>query len=191
MNNKDINDLLAVLQNNTYALEDAYIEGGGEITEDTEAIEKDIAAIKELLAGEGIDSLGRWLKAKEDERDTYKAEKAMADRKIKAATNTIDYIKKQIGTVLRAAGIDKAKGTYYSFQPYDSNKSAILSDALDDAFLESVQTAARAAGLPDCIDVALKTTIGKLNEGGLTDFVTVEVTPTAKYTKPRKPKDDN
>ena len=65
MNNKDINAALAALNEGMCLLEEEYIENGGEVTETTEAMEAQIESIRTLLEGEGIDSLGRWLKTKE------------------------------------------------------------------------------------------------------------------------------
>ena len=80
------------------------------------------------------------------------------------------------------------KGTYYSFAKATSTKSSVLTDALDDAYLDLVTEAARAAGLPGCIDVELKTTTSRLNEAGedFAVFVDVETSDTVKFTKPRK-----
>ena len=102
-----------------------------EITEETAEKEDQVEAIKTLLNGEGIDSLGRWMKAKEDERDTLKAEKAAIDRRLKAVNNTLDYIKFQVGQVLRATGCEKAKGLAYGFSVATSTKNAVNQEALD------------------------------------------------------------
>jgi hypothetical protein len=91
MKYNEIQDALETLARVSSELENRYIETEGEITPETEELEDQLAAIRQLLDG-GIDDLGRWLKAKEDEKATYKAEKAAADRRIKSVDNTIAFI---------------------------------------------------------------------------------------------------
>ena len=67
MNNTEIREALSKLQQMEYFLEEEYENNGGEVNDYTEQQEASIAALRELLTTEGIDSLGRWLKAKEDE----------------------------------------------------------------------------------------------------------------------------
>ena len=80
MNYKEFEELLHKLGNVTIELENAYIEGEGEVTEETEKLEDVKADLKELLTTEGVDFLGRWLKAKEDKKKALKAEKDFIDR---------------------------------------------------------------------------------------------------------------
>lgn len=190
MNNQQINEAIMILKQNTMSLEQTYIENGGEVTEDTERMAEDVAALQVLLQEEGTDSLGRWLKAKQDEIAMYKAEKAAADARIKAAQKTEAYIKEQIDRVMEAIGAEKVKGSFYAFSRYTSTKSAIDEQALDDAYLSKVLIAARTAGLPDSIDVELKTTTTRLKEGGLEQYVTETSTPTVKFVKPRAAKEN-
>lgn len=190
MKYNDIKSALEALAVNTINLENIYAENGGEVTDETEALEAQRDAVAALLEGEGIDSLGRWLKAKEDEKAMYKAEKAMADRKMKAADKTIDFIKQTVGDVLRATQREKVKGSFYSFAQFVSTKTSVNSEELDCRYLDAANKAAHDAGLPATIDVALKTTATRLQEDEDTaEFVTVEQNPTAKYTKPRATKD--
>lgn len=70
MNTQEINEAIAKLNGLTWDLENAYIENGGEVTEETEKMEAVLAEVKGLLTTEGVDSLGRWLKAKQDEIKT-------------------------------------------------------------------------------------------------------------------------
>lgn len=191
MKYNDIKSALEALAVNTFNLENIYADNGGEVTDETEALEAQRDAVAALLEGEGIDSLGRWLKAKEDEKAMYKAEKAMADRKMKAADKTIDFIKQTVGDVLRATQREKVKGSFYSFAQFVSTKTCVNSEELDRRYLDAANKAAHDAGLPATIDVALKTTATRLQEDEDTAvFVTVEQNPTAKYTKPRATKDN-
>jgi hypothetical protein len=187
----NIKSALDSLSHITAELEIIYTENGGEMTAETDALEAEKAAIADLLEGEGNDSLGRWLKAKEDEKAMYKAEKAMADRKMKAADKTIDFIKQTVGDVLRATEREKVKGSFYSFSQFVSTKTGVDTEALDARYLDDVRKAAHAAGLPENIDVALKTTATKLQESEDTAaFTIVEKTPSCKYTKPKAAKDE-
>lgn len=190
MNNQQINEAIMMLRENTMVLEQTFIDNGGEVTEDTERMAEDIAALQALLNTEGVDSLGRWLKGKQDEIAMYKAEKAAADARIKAAQKTEAYIKEQINRILVATETEKVKGSFYSFAQTTSTKSAVDEQALDDAYLSKVLIAARTAGLPDSIDVELKTTTTRLKEGGLEQYVTETSTPTVKFVKPRAAKEN-
>ena len=191
MNYQDIQSALAALYHATNNFNDMMEETGGEYTPEAEELDAVKASLSDLLAGEGIDSLGRWLKAKEDEKATFKAEKAAADRRIKAVDKTIDFIKHEIGRVLRATGQEKVKGTFYSFSQFDSTKTSFDAKALDDKFLDMVTEAARNAGLPASVDVALKTTATRLQEDeNLAELVSVETSETCKFTKPKKEKED-
>ena len=187
---KDIMSAKDALEAIKRDLIDAYEANGGEITEETEALEAQREAIADLLEGEGIDTLGRWYKSVEDEKATYKAEKAAADRKIKATEKTLDYIKQVVGDVLRVTGREKVKGAFYSFQQFTSKQTSYDADAVDAEYLDKVVAAARAAGLPECIDVALKTTASRLQaDEDNARFVSVTENPTSKFTKPRSGKD--
>lgn len=191
MQYSQINEALGTIARITSELEDRYIENEGEVTAETEALEEQKAAVAELLNGEGVDSLGRWLKAKEDEKATYKAEKAAADRRIKSVDKTIDFIKTTIRQVMDATGKKRAKGAFYSFSSYDSKKTSFDAEALDGKWLGAVTEAARAAGLPASVDVALKTTATRLSEDAdLADLVTVDESETVKFTKPRAGKEE-
>lgn len=181
-------DDLAIM---SYLLEDDYVNNGGEVTEETERKERQIAALKELLTTEGIDSLGHWLKAKEDEVANLKAEKAYIDRKIKANAATMDYIKTVANGILKAAGVEAVKGALgYKFTRYESVKTSVVKDKLDEDFLEVATHAVRLAGIPTCIDVELKTTATRLEQDGMTQYVNRETADTCKFNKPRVAKED-
>lgn len=201
MNNTEINNAIAELYRTANTLEELYIENEGEVTEDSAQLEEQLEAIKTLLNGDGIDSLGRWLKGKEDERATLKAEKAAIDRRIKATERTIDYIKFQVGEVLRATGCEKVKGLSYSFAQATSTKTSVNMDIIDNQFLDAATDAARDAGLPSFIDVALVTNVTKIKdfienlpEGEDLEFdpftyINETTTPTIRFTKPRVAKE--
>ena len=192
MTYKDIKSAIDALGAISAELENAYIENGGEVTAETQELEGQIAAISDLLEGEGIDTLGRWLKSKEDEKATYKAEKAAAEARIKSIDKTIDFVKVAIGQVLRATGREKVKGAFYAFSQYTSTKTSYNAEKVDEDYLEAATEAARAAGLPGYIDVSLKTNAtriadwAKTHEDEGSGYLSVETSETCKFTKPRK-----
>ena len=186
MTYKDIHDALSNLARLSYDLEDKYIENDGEITDETEAMEAQRAAIADLLAGDGIDSLGRWLKSKEDEMKTYKAEKDAAARRVKSAENTIDFVKSVITEVMKATGQDKAKGVFYSFTQTTSNTTKVDADLLNDRYMAIVEQAVRSAGVPDYVTVKLDAKVSLVPDGAETPDVFVTTTrDTVRFTKPR------
>lgn len=189
MTHQEIQNAIAQLGSAMRDLEEAYIENGGEVTEDTELKEMNVTAIQELLTTEGVDSLGRWLKSKQDEIQTAKAEKAAADARIRSLQKTEAYIKDMIGYVLRVTGQEKVKGTFYGFSQAESSKSTVLYDKMEADWLPAVKAAAREAGLPECIDVVLCSTTTRLKEDGYLNYIDVEVAPSVRFTKPRAAKE--
>ena len=101
---KEMNQVLADLDQAMVTLEETYIENEGEVTEETEQMEAQISGLKEILTGEGIDLLGGWLKAKEDKKKSLKAEKDYITRQMAAIDETIDFIKTKVNQILVATG---------------------------------------------------------------------------------------
>ena len=195
MKYQDIQDALCNLARLSEELEDQYIESEGEVTPEAEALEAQKDAVADLLTGEGIDTLGRWLKSKEDEAKMWKSEKAAADRKVKSAQNTVDFIKAKICEVMAATGMEKAKGTYYGFTAYVSEKTTLDEEHLDERWLDAVTEAARNAGLPGYIDLALKTTATRVKEWAQTHdgqgdiYLVTDTEDAVRFTKPRGAKE--
>lgn len=188
---REIKEAVALLEQTTGALEDAYVLSGGEVTAETEAAEAEKAALTALLTSDGVDTLGRWLKAKEDERKALKAEKDAIARKVQSVDNTIAYIKELTYSVLQAAGIDKAKGNCYSFTPYVASRVELDRELLKANYADRVEAAIRAAGIPDYIGVTLTASSSKadaLAEGDEYLFNTVQA-GTVRFVKPRASKD--
>ena len=185
----DIQDALANLARLSELLEEQYIANEGEVTEETEELEARKAAIQDLLQNDGIDALGRWLKVKEDEVKMWKAEKAAADRKVKSAQNTVDFVKAKIAEVMALTGMDKAKGAYYSFSKYVSEKSSVNQDEMDRLYLDIATSAAHDAGLPAYIDVVLKANTTTLKEWGATELIDTVTGDAVRFTKPRGAKE--
>ena len=194
MDYKEMNQVLADLDQAMFKLEETYIENGGEVTEETEQMEEQISGLKELLTGEGIDLLGGWLKSKEDKKKSLKAEKDYITRQIAAIDETIEFIKSKINHVMVATGQEKIKGVRgYSFTAMNSVKTDILKDALNDAYLEIAQVGARMNGLPDWVNVQLKTTATEIKESGdgnALSFIEETSTPSVRFTKPRASKEE-
>lgn len=191
MNNKEINNAIAELYRTANTLEELYIENEGEVTEEAAEMEDQVEAIKALLNGDGIDSLGRWLAGKQQEAELLKAEKAAIDRKMKAVGNTIEYIKFQVGQVLRATGCEKAKGLAYSFAQATSTKTTIRQEEIEKDWLEVANRLAHSTGMPDCITIQLKTTTTGLKEWAVSHkgqglgYLEENTTDTIRFTKPR------
>jgi hypothetical protein len=190
MNNKDINAALAALNEAAFLLEEEYEMNGGEVTEETEAQEEYIESIKALLEDEGIDSLGRWLKSKEDLIKTLKAERDSVARQIKKTEEGIEYIKTQIFNVLTALGKEKVKGTFYSFAPAISRKTEVDKERLEEQFLGMVNNALEQI-LPPWVSYKLSASVKAVPEGmELPDIFKVVETPSCKFTKPRAKKEE-
>lgn len=190
MNNNDINAALAALNEATFLLEEEYEMNGGEVTDETEAQEEYIESLKALLEDEGIDSLGRWLKSKEDLIKTLKAERDFVTRQIKKTEDGIEYIKIQIYNVLSALGKEKVQGTFYSFAPAISRKTEVDKEILEDKYLAAVNNALEQI-LPPWISYKLSASI-KAVPGDMeelpSEFKVIE-TPTCKFVKPRASKE--
>lgn len=196
MTHTDIRSALAELSAIASDLESIYLENGGEVTEETTSLEDRLSVIQELLTTEGVDDLGRWLSAKQDEIVRWKNEKALANARMLAAQKSEAYIKALIAGVLRATGTEKVKGAYYSFAQGMSTKNEVLTDALDADYLEAATEAARSAGLPPFVDVCLKARVSDIqayadaNNGEGLEYVNTTVEPAVKFSKPRKAKEE-
>ena len=194
MNNKEINSLIESLNASMWAFENYMVENDGVCDEASDQMEERIGILKELLTTEGIDSLGRWLKAKEDEIKSLKAEKDYITRKINAATGTIDYIKSQMNKLLKASGMEEIKGVNgYKFQVTTSTKTEVDKDVLKTIYADRIEEAIRAAHIPAYVGVTLTASSTKAAELGIVEgdeeiFHTTEK-PSVRFTKPRATKE--
>ena len=191
MNNKDINEKLAMLDGLNRCIENEFESNGGEITAETQKLLDRSEELKALLEGDGIDSLGRWLKGVEDRVKALKAERDSINRKIKAEKATMDYIKGQIRLVMDQLGIEKAKGISYSFTAYEASSLKLDADSIDADWLEVVTEAARNAGLPGYLDVAIDTSASRVSEWADeheaegAKYLHTETAPAVRFGKPR------
>lgn len=194
MDYKELNQVLATLDQATIALEENYMENEGEITEETEQMEQEISGLQELLTTEGIDLLGGWLKAKEDKKKSLKAEKDYITRQISAIDETIDFIKDKVTEVMKATGQDKIKGDRgYSFTATHSVKTDVDKDVLKALYADKVEEAIRAAHIPAYVGVSLTASSTKANELGVLEgdeeiFSTTEK-DTVTFRKPKASKE--
>lgn len=194
MDYKELNQVLADLDQAMFTLENLYIEGEGEVTDETEHLEEKISGLKELLTQDGIDLLGGWLKAKEDRKKSLKAEKDYITRQMAALDDTIEFIKTKINQILVSTGQEKVKGSRgYSFAATTSVKTEVDKDILRSLYADKVEEAIRAAHVPAYIGVSLTASATKANLFGVNDgdeeiFHTTE-TPSVRFTKPRESKE--
>ena len=194
MNNKEINSMIESLNASMWAFENYMVENDGVCDEASDQMEEQIGILKDLLTTEGIDSLGRWLKAKEDEIKSLKAEKDYITRKINAATGTIDYIKSQMNKLLKASGMEEIKGANgYKFQVTTSTKTEVDKDVLKTIYADRIEEAIRAAHIPAYVGVTLTASSAKAAEFGIVEgdeeiFHTTEK-PSVRFTKPRASKE--
>ena len=194
MDYKEMNQVLATLDQATIALEETYMENEGEITEETEQMEQEISGLQELLTTEGIDLLGGWLKAKEDKKKSLKAEKDYITRQMAAIDETIDFIKDKVTEVMKATGQEKIKGDRgYSFTTTHSVKTDVDKDVLKALYADKVEEAIRAAHIPAYVGVSLTASSTKANELGIMEgdgeiFSTTEK-DTVTFRKPKASKE--
>lgn len=194
MNNKEINSLIESLNASMWAFENYMVENEGVCDEASYQMEEQIGILKELLTTEGIDSLGRWLKAKEDRKKSLKAEKDYITRQMAAIDETIEFIKGKINQVMVATGKDKIKGDRgYSFATTISTKTEVDKDVLKALYADKVEEAIRAAHVPAYVGVTLTASSTKAAEFGIVEgdeeiFHTTEK-PSVRFTKPRASKE--
>lgn len=194
MDYKELNQVLVNLDQAINTLEDLYIEGEGEVTEETEQMEDHISGLKELLTRDGIDLLGGWLKAKEDRKKTLKAEKDYITRQMAAIDESIEFIKGKVNEVLVATGQEKIKGDRgYSFAATTSVKTEVDKDVLKTIYADRIEEAIRAAHIPAYVGVTLTASSTKAAELGIVEgdeeiFHTTEK-PSVRFTKPRASKE--
>jgi len=194
MDYKELNQVLANLDQAMFTLEDLYIEGEGEVTEETEQMEAQISGLKELLTKDGIDLLGGWLKAKEDKKKSLKAEKDYITRQMSAIDETIEFIKDKITEVMKATGQEKIKGDRgYSFTASHSVKTEVDKDVLKALYADKVEEAIRAAHIPAYVGVSLTASSTRANELGVLEgdeeiFSTTEK-DTVTFRKPKASKE--
>ncbi|MCF0229699.1 MAG: hypothetical protein HUJ76_08435 [Parasporobacterium sp.] len=196
MNAREINEQLEALHQLSWELERAYIENDGEVTENTEAVEVQMEIIRNLLEGEGVDSLGRYLKAEEDSIKAMKAEKDYVTRKIKAKEDRIEYLKELMNNVLQALGKESVKGSLgYSFKATMKDTTTIDKDILKALYADKVQQLLIAGRIPAYVTVTLNASSTKAAEYGLADETDAEIfvrstRPSIRFTKPRAGKEE-
>ena len=195
MDYKELQQALSQLEEVMNNLEELYILNEGECTEESERMEVEVDTLKELLSGDGIDMLGRWLKSKEDRKKALKAEKDYITRQMASIDKGIEYIKSMINKVMVATGLEKVKGDRgYSFATTTSTKTDINKDVLKALYADKVEEAIRSAHIPACVGVTLTASSTKATELGVVEgdediFVTMSK-PSVRFGKPKANTED-
>ena len=195
MDYKELQQALSQLEEVMTNLEELYILNEGECTEESERMEVEVDTLKELLSGDGIDMLGRWLKSKEDRKKALKAEKDYITRQMASIDKGIEYIKSMINKVMVATGLEKVKGDRgYSFATTTSTKTDINKDVLKALYADKVEEAIRLAHIPAYVGVTLTASSTKATELGVVEgdediFVTMSK-PSVRFGKPKANTED-
>ena len=195
MDYKELQQALSQLEEVMNNLEELYILNEGECTEESEKMEVEVDTLKELLSGDGIDMLGRWLKSKEDKKKSLKAEKDYITRQMASIDKGIEYIKSMINKVMVATGLEKVKGDRgYSFATTTSTKTDINKDVLKALYADKVEEAIRSAHIPAYVGVTLTASSTKATELGVIEgdediFVTMSK-PSVRFGKPKANTED-
>lgn len=195
MDYKELQQALSQLEEVMNHLEELYILNEGECTEESERMEIEVDTLKELLSGNGIDMLGRWLKSKEDRKKALKAEKDYITRQMASIDKGIEYIKSMINKVMVATGQEKVKGDRgYSFATATSTKTDINKDVLKALYADKVEEAIRSAHIPAYVGVTLTASSTKATELGVVEgdediFVTMSK-PSVRFGKPKANTED-
>lgn len=187
MNNKDIERLLEQFVSVQRNFENELSDNGGEVTDTVLSLEEEMQDLKDTLTGDGIDALGEWMQAKEDEKQRCKDRKAKEDARIKAIDRCIDYIKGRIRQVMDVTGQDAYKGDYYGFKAYDSVTTTADKQVIAKLYGEVVEKAVRAAGVPDYITVTLGASVKLVPDCiDLPEVFDRTESETVKFNKPRR-----
>ena len=195
MEYKELQQALSQLEEVMNNLEELYILNEGECTEESEKMEVEVDTLKELLSGDGIDMLGRWLKSKEDRKKSLKAEKDYITRQMASIDKGIEYIKSMINKVMVATGLEKVKGDRgYSFATTTSTKTDVNKDVLKALYADKVEEAIRSAHIPAYVGVTLTASSTKATELGVVEgdediFVTMSK-PSVRFGKPKANTED-
>ena len=195
MDYKELQQALSQLEEVMNNLEELYTLNEGECTEESERMEVEVDTLKELLSGDGIDMLGRWLKSKEDKKKSLKAEKDYITRQMASIDKGIEYIKSMINKVMVATGVEKVKGDRgYSFATTTSTKTDINKDVLKALYADKVEEAIRSAHIPAYVGVTLTASSTKATELGVVEgdediFVTMSK-PSVRFGKPKANTED-
>ena len=195
MDYKELQQALSQLEEVMNNLEELYILNEGECTEESERMEVEVDTLKELLSGDGIDMLGRWLKSKEDKKKSLKAEKDYITRQMASIDKGIEYIKSMINKVMVSTGVEKVKGDRgYSFATTTSTKTDINKDVLKALYADKVEEAIRSAHIPAYVGVTLTASSTKATELGVVEgdediFVTMSK-PSVRFGKPKANTED-
>lgn len=191
MTTKEFNELMARIYGAGQELDSLYCESEGEVTEQTENLEAEIYAMLQILAGDGIDDLGRTKMRIAHEIEDTKAIIKHLQAKVKRLEGFSDRINYLVGAALRLLGQDKVKGTLgYSFTQYTSDTCRADDAAIKELFQNKAVECLKANGFPEWITCKLSASISMVPEGvELPEYFTRTITETSKFGKPRSAND--
>ena len=194
----NIKEIIANINRSKYELEAALEENGGELTPELLALNDNLEDMKALLADEGVDELGRWLKSVQDEKAALKAEADAAARRVKNLTSYEDYVKGLVGEAMDALDLptnDKgekvAKGQYYGFKRTTSTTNKVDEETLNSLYLTRIEMAMQRALIPEYVHIKLTASTKELQQAGgkALDLLNTTETPALSFTKPRAAKE--
>ena len=190
MTYKELNDALERVDQVAFNLERMYMENEGEVTEETQNLEAVYNDLKELIAGQGLDLLGGWLKAKEDRKEALKTERAYINSQIEAIDDTIDFIKDRVCLVMRRCNLEKTEKSTrgYSFARFNAVKTEVDKEELNAAYKDEVEAVLRDNGIiPDDVTITLGASVSMLDDdcAELPAYYKRTITPSVRFNKPR------
>lgn len=190
---REIREILDRLREEKFRLQAELEDNGGEVTESVLSREEAIASLKALLLSkEGVDSLGRFLRANEDEVLGYKDEKKHLDALIKRTEGYNDFLLGLINEILKECEVENAKGNLgYSFTTHTSVTTSVDTKMLRERFLKRAQEAVLEAGIPSDVAISLSASISKVSEGSeIPEWYNVSSVGRATFRKPQRAKDE-
>ena len=190
---REIRDILERLREEKFRLQVELEDNGGEVTESVLSREEAIASLKQLLLSkDGVDSLGRFMRANQYEIQGYRDEKKHLDVLIKKTESYNDLLLGLIDEALKECEVECAKGGLgYSFTHNTSVTTSVDTKMLRERFLKKAQDAMYAAGVPNDVTISLSASISKVSKDAiLPDWYNVSSVGRATFRKPQRAKDE-
>lgn len=190
---REIREILDRLREEKFRLQVELEDNGGEVTESVLSREEAVASLKALLLSkDGVDSLGRFLRANEDEVQGYKDEKKHLDALIKKTEGYNDFLLGLIDEILKECDFENAKGNLgYSFARHTSVTTSVETKMLRERFLKRAQEACLQAGIPSDVTISLSASISKLSEGSeIPEWYNVSSVARATFRKPQRAREE-
>ena len=190
----DMKTFLLTLRNERDALHYELEDNGGEVTDSVLSREDKIANLREIFKQEGgIDAVGRYMKEGQDKIQSWKDEKAYAERHLKAEESKLADDLEMINEALEQEDIQQAKGKYgYSFTPHTSVITKADNKMIKERFYNAVEKVVRESGVvPKDITFTLSASSSLLSEGAeKPEWYNTISKGRATFRKPRKTEDN-